>query len=136
MGTNVNKKNGNSFEAEFCEMLAKNGFWAHNMTQNQAGQPADVLAVRNGKAYLIDCKLCSAKGFSIDRIEPNQETAMDLWESCGNPFGIFAIKYNGKVFMISLLSLKTLKRCGTSTIGVKQLPVIGIPFERWVELCE
>ena len=135
MGTNVNKKNGNSFEAEFCEMLAKHGFWAHNMTQNQAGQPADVLAVRNGAAYLIDCKLCSAKGFSLDRIEPNQETAMDLWESCGNPFGIFAIKHNGKVFMISMLSLKTLRRCGTSTIGVNQLPVIGIPFERWVELC-
>lgn len=136
MGTNANKKNGNSFESEFCEMLAKNGFWAHNMTQNQAGQPADVLAVRNGKAYLIDCKLCSAKGFSLERIEPNQETAMDLWASCGNPFGIFAVKYNGKVFMISILSLKTLRRCGTSTIGVKQLPVIGIPFERWVEMCE
>ena len=136
MGTNANKKNGNSFEAEFCEMLAKNGFWAHNMAQNQAGQPADVLAVRNGKAYLIDCKLCSAKGFSLDRIEPNQETAMDLWESCGNPFGIFAVKHKDKVFMMSLFTREQLRDEGISSVGVNLFPIVGIPFERWVEMCE
>lgn len=44
MSTNSNKKNGNYFEEEFCELLALHGFWAHNMAQNQGGQPADVIA--------------------------------------------------------------------------------------------
>ena len=39
MSTNNNKKNGNHFEEEFCELLALHGFWAHNMAQNQVGQP-------------------------------------------------------------------------------------------------
>ena len=43
MGTN--RKLGNTFESEFCEMLYEKGFWVHNMAQNQAGQPADVTSL-------------------------------------------------------------------------------------------
>ena len=50
-----NKKIGNGFETEFCEKLFQNGYWVHNIAQNAAGQPADVIAVRNGVAFLIDC---------------------------------------------------------------------------------
>lgn len=56
-----NKKIGNGFEAEFCEKLFQNGYWVHNLAQNAAGQPADVVAVKNGVPYLIDCKVCSGK---------------------------------------------------------------------------
>ena len=48
-----NKKLGNLFEREFCEILAQHGFWVHNLTQNANGQPADIIAVRNGQAYLV-----------------------------------------------------------------------------------
>lgn len=41
-----NKKIGNGFEAEFCEKLFQNGYWVHNLSQNAAGQPADVVAVK------------------------------------------------------------------------------------------
>lgn len=100
--TMTNKKIGNSFEAELCEILADNGFWAHNLAQNQAGQPADVLAVRNGKAYLIDCKVCSGKGFSTSRIEENQTLAMSEWYARGNGVAWFAIKFknSNEVYMI------------------------------------
>ena len=64
-----NKKSGNQFEATLCEILAEEGFWCHNLAQNSAGQPADVIAVKNGEAYLIDCKVCSRGRFSFDRIE-------------------------------------------------------------------
>lgn len=47
-----NKSIGNNFETEFCELLAKNGFWAHNLAQNQTGQPADIIAVKNGMAVI------------------------------------------------------------------------------------
>ena len=39
----TNRKIGNTFETEFCELLFQRGFWCHNMAQNAAGQPADVL---------------------------------------------------------------------------------------------
>ena len=55
----TNRKIGNSFETEFCELLFQYGFWCHNIAQNAAGQPADVIAVKNKTAYLIDCKVCS-----------------------------------------------------------------------------
>ena len=95
----TNKKLGNSFEAEFCEVLAGSGYWVHNLAQNQAGQPADVIAVKDGKAYLIDCKVCStAAGFKFSRIEDNQELSMQLWETCGNGTGWFALKLYGCLF--------------------------------------
>ena len=56
-GVMSNKKLGNSFEAELCEILSQHGFWAHNLAQNAAGQPADVIAVKDGEAFLIDCKV-------------------------------------------------------------------------------
>ena len=74
-----NKKIGNGFEAEFCEKMFQNGYWVHNLSQNAAGQPADVVAVKNGVPYLIDCKVCSGKVFSVSRIEDNQRMAMTLW---------------------------------------------------------
>ena len=63
-----NRKLGNSFEAELCEILFENGFWVHNLAQNQAGQPADIIAARNKVAYLIDCKVCSGNGFPLSRV--------------------------------------------------------------------
>lgn len=96
-----NKATGNSFEAELCELLAEHGFWAHNMAQNQTGQPADVIAVKNDIAYLIDCKVCLNDRFSLSRIEPNQEGAMTLWEMRGNANCYFAIKDSqGEIYMV------------------------------------
>ena len=63
-----NKKLGNSFETELCEILSKNGFWVHLLNANRAGQPADILAVRNKVSYLIDAKVCSEGKFPLSRI--------------------------------------------------------------------
>ena len=57
----TNRKLGNSFEQALCELLFEKGFWVHNLAQNQAGQPADIIAVINSKPYLIDAKVCSDK---------------------------------------------------------------------------
>lgn len=101
-----NKKLGNSFEAEFCEILAEHGFWCHNLAQNAAGQPADVLAVKDGDAYLIDCKVCSQGKFQFSRIEDNQELAMELWHDCGNGDGLFALKFDEDIYIVSLVELR------------------------------
>ena len=101
-----NKKLGNQFETEFCEILAEEGFWTHNMAQNAAGQPADVIAVKEGKAYLIDCKVCTRDRFAFDRIEENQSLSMELWRECGNGEGWFALEFSDEVYMVDLVSLR------------------------------
>ena len=41
----TNKKLGNDFESDFCEILYKEGFWCHNLAQNQAGQPLSLIHI-------------------------------------------------------------------------------------------
>lgn len=94
-----NRKTGNSFEAEFCDLLFQHGYWVHNLAQNAAGQPADVIAVKNGVPFLIDCKVCSGKTFSLSRIEENQRMSMKLWDESGNGVGWFAVKFGKNIYM-------------------------------------
>ena len=106
----VNSTNGHKFEAELCEKLAEKGFWAHNFASRSEGQPADIIAVKNNTAILIDCKVCENDEFPFSRIEPNQDTAMTLFEQCGNLMTFFALKLsNGAIYMISYTTIKTLR---------------------------
>jgi Holliday junction resolvase len=131
-----NKKAGNQFEAELCEILSMYGFWCHNMAQNSAGQPADVIAVRNGKAYLIDCKVCSTdKGFALSRMEENQDLAMNLWNECGNGQGWFAMKLpTGDIFMVPHFVIKACL-CRQSYMSPGEIFETGKPIEKWVMKC-
>ena len=97
-----NRSEGNQFEREFCKVLSGAGFWVHNLTQNSAGQPADVIAVNKTGAYLIDCKIVSGKKFAMSRVEDNQHTAMQLWDRLTGHPGWFAIKFpEDRIYMIS-----------------------------------
>lgn len=124
-----NRQNGNQFEAEFCELLFKRGFWVHNLAQNKAGQPADVLAVKNRKAYLIDCKVCSKDSFKVERIEPNQASSMELWHRCCNGVGWFAIKIHDEIYM---LDYELMRESHGSTINYDTIKTVGISLERWI----
>ncbi len=125
-----NKSTGNHFEKELCELLFNNGFWVLNVTQNSAGQPADVIAVKDGKAYLIDCKICSGKKFQIRRIEENQDLSMKLWNESGNGLGLFAIKINKNVYMVDIESLKKYKQMDEDL-----LKNVGKKVNDWIESC-
>lgn len=128
-----NKKLGNTFETELCEILSMCGFWCHNMAQNSAGQPADVIAVRNGRAYLIDCKVCSTdKGFDLKRMEENQDLSMSLWNECGNGQGWFAMKLpTGDIFMLPHFCIKAHKHM-QSHLSPGEIFELGKPIEKWV----
>ena len=96
-----NRSSGVKFEYELCQLLSEHGWWSHDMTQNQTGQPADVIAVKNDIAVLIDCKICKRNYFSLSRVEPNQEAAMKHWGECGNLYCFFALKLSdGSIYMI------------------------------------
>lgn len=131
-----NRKIGNSFEAELCEILSMYGFWCHNMAQNSAGQPADVIAAKNGKAYLIDCKVCSTgKGFDLRRMEENQDLAMELWNECGNGQGWFAMKLpNNEIFMLPHFDIKACSHT-QSYLSPAEIFELGKPLEKWVSKC-
>ena len=131
-----NKKLGNDFESQFCEILSQEGYWCHLFAQNSAGQPADVIAVRNGKAYLIDCKVCINDTFPFSRIESNQHTAMTLWRESGNDYGWFALQLSNKdIYMIDhdLMIALSLTQ---SSIGEDLITHYGLPLGMWLKICK
>lgn len=134
MTTNTNRKTGTSFEKELCQELAKHGFWAHNLAQNSAGQPFDVIAARNGRSYPIDCKVCEHDLFRLSRIEENQFSAMTLWRDTGNGDGWFALQLSsGEIRMIPLSTMEDLSFTQTA-LSKRDIQEYGMPLEEWVVL--
>ena len=132
----TNKKLGNDFEQELCERLSEYGFWAHPLNANKAGQPADIIAVKNKTAFLIDAKVCSSRGFALSRVEENQELAMELWKERGNGQGWFALKVpTGEIYMIPLICIQGYRRV-QSTLSFSDIHTLGKPIEKWVMRCK
>lgn len=130
-----NRKMGNSFETELCEILSNYGFWVHPMRQDNSGQPADIIAVRNKVSYLIDAKVCSDNKFPLSRVEENQDLAMELWRECGNGTGWFALKLGSRIYMVSHYIMTTYKDKQFS-LSAKEIAELGIPIDKWVKKCK
>jgi Holliday junction resolvase len=92
--------------------------------------------VKNGKAYLIDCKVCSTdKGFALKRMEDNQDLAMELWNECGNGQGWFAMKLpNDDIFMLPHFHIKACRNA-QSYLSHREIFEMGKPLEKWVSKC-
>ena len=106
-----NKKLGNDFEQELCEMFADRGFWAHFMSPNNSGaQPCDIIIAKSGTAFLVDAKTCKDKYFNISRLEDNQISAFEKWIDCGNTQPYVAVKHNEFIYLITYEILKKIKR--------------------------
>ena len=132
----TNKKLGNDFEQELCEILSEHGCWCHLLNANKSGQPADIIAVKNKTAYLIDAKVCSSRGFALSRMEENQDLAMDLWKECGNGQAWFALKVpTGDIYMIPHICIKAYSQ-RQSVLSFSEIHELGKPIERWVERCK
>ena len=130
-----NRAVGNAFEQELCELLFAYGFWAKNLKQDNAGQPADIIAVRNKIAYLIDCKDCSSKGFDLRRVEENQITAMQLWDECGNGQGWFALKVENEIYMLPYFTVKAYRN-HQSSMSFAEIYEVAKSLEQWVKKCK
>lgn len=130
-----NRKLGNQFEQELCKLLSDVGFWTHNLAQNASGQPADVIAARNGKTYLIDCKVCSTRGFALSRMEENQDLSMELWKESGNGEGWFALKVGGHIVMIPHFTMKALSH-EKSVLSFTDIMEYGVKLDRWLKKCK
>ena len=131
-----NKTLGNNFEQEICEKLSEYGFWTHNLAMNKAGQPADIIAVKNKKSYLIDAKVCSSRGFALSRVEDNQELAMELWKDKGNGQAWFAMKLpNDEIYMIPHICILAYKQ-RQSMLSFSEIHELGKPLGKWVTYCK
>lgn len=107
-----NKRLGNSFEGEVCDVLASYGYWVHFLVPDARGaQPFDIIAAKDNKAYAIECKTLTGKrkSFSIDRLEDNQMLASERWIACGNDSPVIAIKYEDEMYVVSYEELKEKK---------------------------
>jgi Holliday junction resolvase len=126
-----NKQAGNKFEREFCEQLARDGFWAHFMGGSKNGQPADIIAVRNEHAYLIDAKDCQNDRFPLSRIEDNQDMAMRYWEMCGNNQGLFALNTSKGVYMLPYGMVQVFEIAGIKSLNMQAIEKYCTPYEEW-----
>ena len=126
-----NKQAGNKFERDFCERLASDGFWAHFMGGSKNGQPADIIAVKNEIAYLIDAKDCKNDVFEFRRIEDNQDMAMIKWEMCGNNQGLFALNTSKGVYMLRYGVVQTLQCLGMKQLNIGGMMIHAKSYEKW-----
>lgn len=114
-----NKKLGTEFEREFCEILAGRGYWVHFISPApNGGQPFDVVAAKDGKAFAFDCKTSATERFSLTRLEQNQVMAFERWIACGNDEPQIAVKFDNRVYLISYLYLK---KMGVINLGKEDI---------------
>lgn len=129
-----NKAAGTRFEKAFVSILAQHGFWVHPFQDNKNGQPCDVVAARNGSAYLFDCKDCQGSYFELRRAEPNQYNAMYLFEMAGNSRGMFAIRFsNDEIYLVDYRELLTLAGRGIKRIGRDDCVAHAQSLTSWLE---
>ena len=130
----INKKLGSEFEQELCEIFADAGYWVHNFANRKNGQPADIIAVKNGGAYLIDAKVCSYEVFPFKRIEDNQHLAMDMWIECGNLTPQFALKCRNEIYMVSYSTINDLMRKGKKQLNLEDMNKYGTRIATWLRI--
>lgn len=128
-----NKTAGTRFEKEFVSILADNWFWVHLFQDNKNGQPCDVIAARNGHAYLFDCKDCQGNYFPLSRMEENQYNAMHLFEMTGNSRGKFAIRFTEQeIYLMDYKQLEDLRTNGVKRIDRMDCHLHGESFWGWL----
>ena len=130
-----NKQAGNEFESDFAQILAQEGFWAHVMQQNKAGQPSDIIAVKGKFHTLIDCKVVSdpRKGFPFSHVEYNQRLAMDAFSKKGKEPCFFALKFpNADIRILGYGAIKTLEERGHKSVTQKMMEYETWSFDDWL----
>ena len=131
-----NKSMGNSFERALCDLLSKHGFWAHCMTQNASGQPADIIAVKRFYHTLIDCKVVSGDRFPFSRAEDNQRNAMEIFNYRAHyPCWFALLLPDGEIRFLSFLHMQWLEvDQNMHSLSLAQMNSATKSFEEWLEI--
>lgn len=106
-----NKRLGIEFEREAVTLLSQKGYWVHFITPDSRGsQPFDIIASKDDKPLVADCKTSDKKWFSFSRLEENQIMAFELWLKRGNTKAFIFIKYNEKIYQIPYRMIAGLRK--------------------------
>ena len=132
----INKKLGNKLEKELSEILYNAGYWVHLLNQNKNGQPADIIAVKNKKAYLIDAKVCSLEKFAFKRVEENQRLSMQMFIDCGNTTPYFALKARNEIYMLSYKTIRDLISQGKKQLNFEEINKYSTRLSTWLRIQE
>ena len=132
----INKKLGNKLEKELSEILYNAGYWVHLLNQNKNGQPADIIAVKNKKAYLIDAKVCSLEKFAFKRVEENQRLSMQMFIDCGNTTPYFALKARNEIYMLSYKTIRDLISQGKNQLNFEEINKYSTRLSTWLRIQE
>lgn len=102
-----NKVIGTEFEQKVVDTYAKRGYWVHFIVPDSRGaQPFDIIAVKDGNAFAMDCKTCKANVFNINRLEDNQIMAFEKWLRCGNTMPLVIVEHGSKIYIVRYDKLK------------------------------
>ena len=128
-----NKKDGTKFEKEIAEMFHTYKFWVHLLAEKTTGrQPADIIASKNGKTVLIECKTVKDR-FNFSRIEDNQRTGFNHFIRCGNKEAFFCFKFNGEIGFISFLKIFNMFADGKTSMNFEEFCKNKISFFQFVK---
>lgn len=131
---NNNRKIGNAFERDFCQILFENGWWAYNCPMHSSGQPADIIAMKQHKMILADCKLCTRQGFSFFRVEDNQKSAMTMFEDRCHGEALFVFKLpDDTIYIYPWCAIECLSNQGVRFISVDYIREHGTPLYAFLE---
>ena len=116
-----NKSIGTRFERQACEYLRQNGWWVHFLSPNQWGaQPFDIIAIRGGKTYALDCKTCKTKTFLLSRVEDNQFLSFSALTRDSNAECGFLISHDDKIYYINFSYINKIINDGGKTIRLTE----------------
>jgi len=132
-----NKKSGTQFERVFADILAQNRFWVHLFQDNKNGQPCDIIAAKDRRTYLFDCKNCEKDYFLVSRMEENQFNAMFLFRRTGNRDGYFVIQFPGEeIYLLRYWIIKVFIECGLKRLSKQDCARYGRSLSWWLRIEE
>ena len=122
MTTKTNKSLGGSVERMALAELSKRGWWCHLMAQGAAGQPCDIVALKDGEGMLLDAKRCEGLRFALSRVEPNQRACFKMAESRGNRELGFIVWFEPlqQFRIISWEAVKEAEKAGKASISAEE----------------
>ena len=97
-------KVGKDFEEQLCWLLSDNGYYViYNEKGIEGSQPADIIAIKDNIATLIECKNLENKTgiFNLNRLEANQWLAYKRLKETHNSNMIVAIKWDNNIYFIN-----------------------------------
>ena len=127
-------KLGKDFEEQLCWWLSGNGYYViYNEKGVSGSQPADIVAIKNNIATLIECKHLENKTgiFNLSRLEANQFLAYKKFKEKNNTNMIIAIKWDNKVYFINFDLLQFFDK----SIDLKKIEPNIINFFGEVVIC-